>query len=131
MRMFYTTCVQVLLADSREPVPNVRVSLFDRDVFSPDDLLGTAETDAKGEANFRFTTDQFVDFEERVDVRGGIFPELYAVVYGPDGSELASTRAEAMDNLPRRHITVMVPAGAGGAPASTSAGTAETPQPAS
>ena len=129
--MFYTTCVQVLLEGSREPMINVRVSLFDRDVFSPDDLLGTAETDAKGEANFSFTSKQFEDWEERVNVRGGIFPELYAVVYGPDGSELANTRAEAMGNLPRRHITVMVPAGAGGAPASTSAGTAETPQPTS
>jgi hypothetical protein len=129
--MFYTTCVQVLLEGSREPVPNVRVSLFDRDTFSKDDLLGTAETDAKGEATFHFTSDQFVDFEERVDIRGGIFPELYAVVYGHDGSELANTRAEAMDNLPRRHITVTVPSGAVGASASPSAGTAETPQPTS
>ncbi|HYJ80511.1 MAG TPA: hypothetical protein VEW03_12940 [Longimicrobiaceae bacterium] len=106
--MFYTTAVRVVSEGSNEPIPNVRVSLFDKDLVSPDDLLGTAETGADGEAHFRFTTDDFAKDEDALDIRE--FPELYAVVYGPDGSTLASTRDLALDNRPRRHITVTVPA---------------------
>ena len=105
--MFYSTTVRVVSEGTNQPVPSVRVSLFDKDLVSPDDLLGTAETDANGEASFRFTTDDFAKDEDALDMRE--FPELYAVAYGPDGSELASTRNEALDNRPRRHITVTVP----------------------
>ncbi|HEX8694594.1 MAG TPA: hypothetical protein VF746_19375 [Longimicrobium sp.] len=109
--MFYTTVVKVVAEGSNRPLPGVRVSLYDKDLFSPDDLLGTADTDAEGEARFRFTADKFAGDEDSVGPRGE-FPELYAVVHAPDGSEVCSTREDAKDNLPRRHITITVPADA-------------------
>ena len=105
--MFYTTCVKVVREGSSQPLPGVRVSLYDKDMFSKDDLLGSGETDGSGEAHFRFTTEQFDDEDQFLR---GVFPDLYAVVHAPDGSVAVSTRAEAQDNLPRRTITGPVPA---------------------
>lgn len=104
--MFYTTVVQVLSDGDQRPLRGMKVSLFDKDSLTPDDLLGTGETDEAGEARFHFTADRFVDLDEHL---GGEFPELYAVVHAPDGSPAVSTRAAAIDNLPRRHLTVCVP----------------------
>ena len=106
--MFYTTVVKVIAEGSSQPLPGVRVSLYDKDMFSPDDLLGTEETDEGGEARFRFTSDQFDDEDQ---VLRGQFPDLYAVVHAPDGSQACTGRGEVQDNLPRRHITITVPAG--------------------
>lgn len=107
--MFYTTVVKVVLEGTRQPIPGVSVSLYDRDRFSKDDLLGSGQTDAGGEARFRFTTEQFQDLDDAAASLRGTFPDLYAVVHAPDGATLVTTRAEAHDNLPRREIVIAVP----------------------
>jgi hypothetical protein len=104
--MHYTTVVKVVEEGSNRPIAGLHVSLFDRDSFSRDDLLGTGETDAGGEVRFDYRSEDFVDLDDRL---GGVFPELYAVVYRSDGAELHSTKADAVDNTPRKFITVAVP----------------------
>ena len=108
--MFYTTVVKVVMDGSRQALPGVSVSLFDRDRLSKDDLLGEAQTDAAGEARFRYTSDKYQDFDDMAESLRGTFPDLYVVVAAPDGSTVVNTRAECIDNLPRREITVVVPA---------------------
>jgi hypothetical protein len=103
--MFYSTVVKVV-REGGEPLAGVQVSLFDKDKLSKDDLVGTGTTGAGGEVSIRFTSDKFDDLDDQM---GGPFPELYAVVHGPDGAPVASTRDDAIDNRPRRHITVTVP----------------------
>lgn len=105
--MFYTTTVKVVAEGAGKPLSGVKVSLYDKDRLSKDDLLGTADTDEGGEARFRFTSDQFDDEDQ---VLRGQFPDLYAVVHAPDGSQACTGRGEVHDNLPRRHITITVPA---------------------
>lgn len=105
--MFYTTVVKVVSEGSSQPLAGVRVELYDKDMFSKDDLLGAEETNAEGEARFRFTSEQFDDEDQMLQ---GVFPDLYAVVLAPDGSQVCTTRAETVDNTPRRHITITVPA---------------------
>jgi hypothetical protein len=106
--MQYTTVVKVVEEGSNRPLSGLQVSLYDRDSFSRDDHLGTGQTDAGGEVRFDYRSEDFVDLDDRL---GGIFPELYAVVYRPDGTEMHSTKADAVDNTPRKFITVAVPAG--------------------
>ncbi|HEU0054105.1 MAG TPA: hypothetical protein VFQ39_13055, partial [Longimicrobium sp.] len=84
--MFYTTTVKVVLEGSRQPLAGVDVALFDRDRFSSDDLLGSGTTDAAGEARFRYTAKDFQDLDDSVESLRGTFPDLYAVVKAPDGS---------------------------------------------
>lgn len=111
--MHYTTVVKVVEEGSNRPMPGLRVALYDRDTFSRDDLLGSAETDAAGDARFDYSSEQFVDLDDRL---GGIFPELYVVVSRADGSQLHSTKADAVDNTPRKFITVTLPAASVSAP---------------
>lgn len=108
--MYYTTVVRVVREGGSQGLPGVRVSLYDRDRFSKDDILGSGDTDAAGEVRIQFNADQFRDIEDQVESLRGSFPDLYAVVHAPDGSNAVTTRAEAIDNLPRRSITVTVPA---------------------
>ena len=105
--MHYTTVVKVVEEGSARPLPGLQVSLFDRDTFSRDDLLGSAETGESGEARFDYKSEDFVDLDDRL---GGVFPELYVVVYGADGAQLHSTKADAVNNTPRKFITVSLPA---------------------
>ena len=105
--MYYTTTVKLVLAESpSSPLSNVKVALYDRDRITPDDLLGTSETDAAGEARFQYTTEMFDDLDEKI---GGEMPELYAVVYDAGQKVVLSTRSEAEENLARKRITVPVP----------------------
>jgi hypothetical protein len=50
------------------------------------------------------------DDEHFTDVEDRISGSLYRVVRAPDGSEAFSTRAETLDDTPRRRIVVAVPA---------------------
>ncbi|MDB4948317.1 MAG: hypothetical protein JWM27_966 [Gemmatimonadetes bacterium] len=105
--MFFTTVARVVVAEEpSRAVPGVKVSLFDRDSITPDDLLGTGTTGAEGEVRFDYNSKEFVDLDDRL---GGVFPELFAVVYGPDDQVMVSTRADAVDNTPRKQLTVSVP----------------------
>jgi hypothetical protein len=109
--MFFTTVVKLVSeTPEREALPGVLVALYDRDVVTPDDHLGSEVTDANGEARFRFFPEQYLDLDERI---GGELPELYAVAYAPGGEVLASNRHAAISNRPRRHITLAVAAAAG------------------
>jgi hypothetical protein len=104
--MHYTTVVKVVEEGSNRPLSGLQVALFDRDTFSRDDRLGTGQTDAGGEVRFDYRSEDFVDLDDRI---GGIFPELYAVVYAADGTELYSSKADAVDNTPRKYITLALP----------------------
>jgi hypothetical protein len=105
--MYFTTVVRVVAAGSARGIAGARVSLFDRDTFTPDDVLGTGTTDAQGDVRFEYTSDRFVDIDDHL---GGVFPELYAVVYDADGREVVSSRGDTVDNTPRKYMTVEVPA---------------------
>ncbi|HET8654119.1 MAG TPA: hypothetical protein VFL93_01200 [Longimicrobiaceae bacterium] len=104
--MRFVTVVKLVLAGSPAgALPNVRVSLFDHDNFSRDDLIGTAMTDARGEARFDYTTESFADLDEKL---GAEFPDLYAVAYDAQGREVASTRGDIIPNTARKTITLSI-----------------------
>ncbi len=105
--MNYATTVRVVAEGSHRPLPGLRVSLFDHDRFSSDDLLGTGTTDAAGEVEFAYDTRDFADLEDRIS---GSLPDLYCVVYAADGSRIFSNQGYALDNTPRRLIAVELPA---------------------
>ena len=106
--MRYTTSVKVVEEGSNRPVPGLQVALFDRDAFSPDDALGTGTSDEQGEVRFDYNSEQFVDLDDRL---GGVFPELYVVVSDAGGTQIVTTKADAISNTPRKQIPVPVPAG--------------------
>ncbi|HEX8359495.1 MAG TPA: hypothetical protein VF613_05285 [Longimicrobium sp.] len=103
----YTTTVRLVAEGSGRPLAGLRVSLFDHDRFSSDDLLGTGTTDAAGEVEFAYDTRDFADLEDRIS---GSLPDLYCVVYAADGSQIFSNEPLALDNTPRRLIAVELPA---------------------
>ncbi|HYW06965.1 MAG TPA: hypothetical protein VE913_08415 [Longimicrobium sp.] len=105
--MEYSTQVKVVDEATGRPLPGLAVALFDKDQFSRDDRLGSGATDAAGEVTFAYDDKHFSDVEDRIS---GSLPDLYCVVHAPDGSEAFSTRAETLDNTPRRQIVVAVPA---------------------
>lgn len=81
------------------------VCLYDRDRISRDDQLGMSITNTYGEALFRFSSDEFLDMDDRL---GGRLPELYVRVYGADGECVVSTRAAAAPNTVPELIQVPV-----------------------
>jgi hypothetical protein len=104
--MRYTTTVRVTVDEpSAQPLAGVKVALYDKDLFSRDDHLGSGVTDARGEARIQFTTEDFDDLEDRA---AGELPDLYAVVYGPDGAEVVSTRSDVLDNNTAKIIQVRI-----------------------
>lgn len=82
----------VLEGDLRHGLPNVSVSLYDRDWQSEDDLLGTAVTDAKGEIFFEFDEKKYKDGEDGPDWRIESLPDLYVNVQDAQGNVIYSTR---------------------------------------
>ncbi len=103
----YTTTVRVVAEKSGRPLPGLRVSLFDHDRFSSDDLLGTGTTNTAGEVEFAYHTRDFADLEDRIS---GSLPDLYCVVFAADGSQIFSNQPQALDNTPRRVMDVKLPA---------------------
>ena len=97
--MRYTTVVKVVEEGSNRPLQGLHVSLFDRDTVSRDDLLGSGETDAGGEVRFDYNSEHFVDMDDRV---GGVFPELYAVVYRP--ASVAFGEVRIIDGQPTQMV---------------------------
>ncbi|MGI9183206.1 MAG: hypothetical protein ACR2H9_22230 [Longimicrobiaceae bacterium] len=94
--MEYETKVKVFIEDSpMDWIVGAIVCLYDRDRISRDDHLGTDVTNIYGEATFRFTTEQFMDLDERI---GGALPELYVKVFDSEGDCVVSTRAQAISN---------------------------------
>jgi hypothetical protein len=102
--MYFSTVVKLIVDDhSAQPLSGVKVSLHDRDTFTPDDQLGTQVTDANGEASFEYTSDDFVGIDDRLT---GEMPDLYVTVEGHDGETIHSSRAETVPNLPQKELTV-------------------------
>lgn len=94
--MEFETTVKLFVADSpTEWISSVIVCLYDRDRFTRDDHLGMNITNPYGEAVFRFTAEDYLDFDDRI---GGSLPELYVKVFDTDGNCVISTRAEAVRN---------------------------------
>jgi hypothetical protein len=104
--MQYATTVRLFVDGAPEQIlRNVKVSLYDRDRVSADDLLGTVMTDERGEARFSFTSEQFVDLDDHF---GGVFPDLYAVVHDSADKQVLSLRSETIPNTPRKHILIPI-----------------------
>ncbi|CAN5224075.1 hypothetical protein BH23GEM4_BH23GEM4_00940 [soil metagenome] len=106
--MYCKTTVKVVHDGAGDPLSGARVSLYDRDWLTSDDLLGTGITDASGEACFSYAAEAWMDLDDHI---GGSAPELYVVVHGVDGEPIVNTRAQAVSNRHRRQITVAVPEG--------------------
>lgn len=104
--MHYTTTVKLVLEDApAQSLANVRIALFDRDVVSRDDALGTAVTDSNGEARFQYSSDRFVDLDDKLTTE---LPDLYAIVYDQEDQVVLNTRAEVVPNTPRKKITIPI-----------------------
>lgn len=111
--MDYETTVRVLLQESRKPVANVRVELFDRDEHSEDDKLGAGVTNAFGEVTIKYETKHFADNPLGHDdgfrlIGKDTVPDLYAVVYDANGEVVVSKREEATENHAPLHILVLL-----------------------
>ncbi len=115
--MEYVTTVRLLVRESRQPLGNVKVELFDRDEYSPDDSLGVAHTNSFGEATFKYDTKDFADSALGVDDKGrrliggsDTVPDLYPVVYNAEGQAVVSKRDEATHNKAALNILVLIDA---------------------
>lgn len=113
--MEYVTTVRLLIRESRQPIGNAKVELFDRDEYSPDDSLGVAHTNSFGEATFKYDTKDFADNllgadDERRKLIGthDTIPDLYPVVYNAAGQVVVSKRDEATQNKASLHILVLI-----------------------
>lgn len=101
--MILAVRIQLTLADGpATPLPNVRLSLYDRDENDPDDFLAEGSTNSRGEVLLSFDSDRYTDREDQEKWRTESLPDLYVIVYNPDGQVVLSTRAQAqIDKLPR------------------------------
>lgn len=113
--MDYVTTVRLLIRETRQALPNVKVELFDRDEHSPDDSLGTGQTNSFGEVTFKYSTSDFADSALGVDDEGvrvggsrDTVPDLYPVVYDTQGQVVISRRDEATRNKAALHILVLI-----------------------
>ena len=113
--MDYVTTVRLLIRETRQPLSNVKVELFDRDEHSPDDSLGVALTNRFGEATFKYSTRDFADNlagtdDEGIKVGGGrdTVPDLYPVVYNSQGKIVLSKRDEATINNAVLNMLVLI-----------------------
>jgi hypothetical protein len=117
INMEYVTTIRLLVRESRKPLGNVKVELFDRDEYSPDDSLGVAHTNSFGEATFKYDTKDFSDNalgadDERRKLIGShdTVPDLYPVVYNASGQVVVSKRDEATNNKASLNILVLIDA---------------------
>ncbi len=113
--MDYVTTVRVLIRETRQPLRNIKVELFDRDEYSSDDSLGVAHTNQFGEATFKYTTRDFADNligsdDQRVGLAANrdTVPDLYPVVYNSRGEVVICNRDEATRNTASLHILLLV-----------------------
>ena len=105
--MFMVTRVRIVRAeDPQTGIPNLNVSLFDRDLNDPDDHLSTGVTDTNGEILFKFDSDQYTDSEDSELWRLDSMPDLYIIIYDREGEMVISTRPEALENKLPDLITV-------------------------
>ena len=104
--MKFTTIVKVELEESKHPLSGVKVSLFDKDKMSKDDLLGTRTTNNKGKIYFKYDSSKFSDFlgDEATFGWGGwgaansFRPDLYVKIYNQKGDVVLSTQVHIRKN---------------------------------
>lgn len=102
--MSFVTIVRVELRGSERAISGARVSLYDRDTASADDLLGTAFTDLDGEARFVYSGRDLrneASLRDESSVKSALAPQapdLYVVVYGEGDRKVASTRTYARED---------------------------------
>lgn len=109
--MDYVTTVRVLVRETRRPIANARVELYDRDEKSDDDLLGSGITNRFGEVTFKYNSKAFTDGligADETRLGGDTVPDLYPVVYDAQGGLVVSKRGEATRNKASLHILVLV-----------------------
>jgi hypothetical protein len=100
----------------QEPVANVRVRAFDRDIRPPHQLLGQALTDSRGRYEIKYAPAQFAEADDPA-WRGA---ELFLEVSTADraGRRLLSTVDEYVGNAPRSyHWDLSLPAATFAGPA--------------
>lgn len=104
--MILATRVKLVIAETPEIVlPGVRVALYDRDHASMDDFLGESVTNEKGEARFVFESEAYTDEEDLPLWKLDSLPDLYVMVYNPEGVVLLTTRQDVeVNNLPQQMI---------------------------
>jgi hypothetical protein len=96
MPVQYQTRVKLFVADDPNLwIVGAVVCLYDRDLVSRDDYLGSATTNVYGEASFTFRESDYMDLDDRI---GGTLPELYVKVFDSNGACVLSTRADARSN---------------------------------
>ena len=78
--------------DHRKGLPGLKVSLYDRDWQSEDDLLGTDVSDVKGEIYFEFDEKKYKDSEDGPDWRAESLPDLYVNILDAQDKVVYSTR---------------------------------------
>jgi hypothetical protein len=107
--MILVTRVKLVVAETPSVgVPGVKVSLFDRDTESEDDLLGTAVTDKDGKIRFVFDSEKYTDTEDQPAWRLDSLPELFVVVYDAKDEVVVSTRSTAQENKIPDEIVVPI-----------------------
>jgi len=107
--MFLTTRVKLFVAEApKTPVPDVKVALFDKDMYDDDDLLATETTDAGGEIFFGFDSERYTDAEDQPEWKIDSLPELYVVVYSSQDQVVLSTRDQALQDKLVRIIEVPI-----------------------
>jgi hypothetical protein len=112
--MEFVTTVRVLVRETRKPLANVKVELFDRDEYSPDDSLGVMLTNSFGEATFKYETADFADSVTGADdqqiglVNRDTIPDLYPVVYNRHDEIVVDQRDEATRNDAKLHLLVLI-----------------------
>jgi hypothetical protein len=112
--MEFITTVRVLVKETRVPLVNVSVELFDRDENSPDDSLGLVRTNRFGEAVFKYETADFADNVVGADdqplglINRDTVPDLYPVIYNSRDEIVVDKRDEATRNEAKLHLLVLV-----------------------
>jgi hypothetical protein len=108
--MVLATRVRVVLAETPHVgLSGVRVALYDRDVLSADDHLGSGVTDARGEYVFSYNSDLFTDSEDGPDWKIASLPDLYVIVYNAAGAEVFNQRAQALEDQLPKLISITIP----------------------
>jgi len=107
--MLLTTRVKLFAAENpHTPLPNIKVSLFDRDLNDEDDLLATEITDNKGEIFFGFESDRYTDTEDQPSWKIDSLPDLYVVVYDSHNQVVLSTLEDTKQDRILRLIEVPI-----------------------
>lgn len=105
--MPFSTTVRLFSAQNRSlPLPGVRVELYDRDRFSPDDQLASGVTDASGTARMTFSSQAFADLDDAGIGPVSSLPDLYVLARDGSGNIVISTRSSATNNAVPPEILV-------------------------